>query len=799
MKRVYCIISVIVFSFYGSSVLAQTSGADSIYFANYVYHQDGTPCKHLPPATGYVMYLNRDLSRIILENAPRWKSGTDPTIDGKGGFGAELGTFRNPGVTANDSVFALFVCTQTQQQGRFGSSLSGLPYAPFPKSVTMNSVAMPMPPTDLMLRSDSSGRRTLTWSSAAGASYTVYRRNIRDTLGAFPSKMYIRLADTVTTGAFTDSTAESLERYGYILLPKSAAGVMGLHSAEVNEAPVIRAGNDLVVGWIARLPRINYDWAASDPQLDGWPTPAQLVSWQAVVRNWFSDTLRNVKYRWSVNHVPVDSGAITLPAGSTTTVSYVWPWTFARHEVTFLIDADNAIPEEEEGNNEVTVFTNAIAAGFYVEQSVYDYFRQYQKQLNVHSNCWEDWAQRHVRRWNQMFAGAVYAESPQGVLDRVRLDNVTVVPDGALPLVPGWLPTNAPNANDRTVDLQWGFTAEGVQGNFYANHTSATDNNPFYFEGSLLHELGHARYLIDVYGFNVHDDGTGSTLGIRVNGVLAVTSGLLPSNYFTPIQGLMNGQYTYVDRYSAAAMNLIAGHRAVMGNYNAPGNIGVFMNDLPAENRVHLVDGDGVPIRNALVKVYQAAGKSGEWYGKYFDDIPDIVVTSDSMGIVLLGRCPFSQTGSIEHTYGHSNAVIVLRVECGGLVGFAFLESMWFNLQYWMGRTAQGDYNVTIPLSIPPTGVAETADLPKEFLLEQNFPNPFNPSTTIPYQLPSAVHVRVAIYDALGREVALLIDRDQEPGAYRTTWDAAGSASGIYFVRLTAGVHVSSRKLVLLK
>ncbi|MBN1781765.1 DNRLRE domain-containing protein [bacterium] len=94
--------------------------------------------------------------------------------------------------------------------------------------------------------------------------------------------------------------------------------------------------------------------------------------------------------------------------------------------------------------------------------------------------------------------------------------------------------------------------------------------------------------------------------------------------------------------------------------------------------------------------------------------------------------------------------------------------------------------------------------LPETYALHQNWPNPFNPVTTIGYTLPEAVHVEVAVYDMLGRQIAVLANGHKEAGAYQVLWDArngAGSrvSSGIYFIKMTAGNQRFTRKMVLLK
>lgn len=104
------------------------------------------------------------------------------------------------------------------------------------------------------------------------------------------------------------------------------------------------------------------------------------------------------------------------------------------------------------------------------------------------------------------------------------------------------------------------------------------------------------------------------------------------------------------------------------------------------------------------------------------------------------------------------------------------------------------------PLSEMITAVKdEVKYLPSRFGLQQNFPNPFNPTTVITYDIAKSSHVRLTVYDVLGREVSTLVNAEKSPGQYRVTFDGSGLASGVYFYRLDAGKYVSTRKLLLLK
>jgi N-acetylmuramoyl-L-alanine amidase len=88
---------------------------------------------------------------------------------------------------------------------------------------------------------------------------------------------------------------------------------------------------------------------------------------------------------------------------------------------------------------------------------------------------------------------------------------------------------------------------------------------------------------------------------------------------------------------------------------------------------------------------------------------------------------------------------------------------------------------------------------PDRFTLAQNYPNPFNPTTAISYQLSASSKTKIAIYDMLGREVAVLVDETKQPGSYSVEWNAAGVASGFYVCRMTAGNFVGSKKMMFVK
>jgi hypothetical protein len=90
-------------------------------------------------------------------------------------------------------------------------------------------------------------------------------------------------------------------------------------------------------------------------------------------------------------------------------------------------------------------------------------------------------------------------------------------------------------------------------------------------------------------------------------------------------------------------------------------------------------------------------------------------------------------------------------------------------------------------------------DMPAGFGLARNYPNPFNPVTTIRFSLEREGHARIEIFNVAGRRVATLIDRMMPAGEHAVPWNAAGHASGVYFCRLTQGGRSVISKMVLLQ
>lgn len=309
---------------------------------------------------------------------------------------------------------------------------------------------------------------------------------------------------------------------------------------------------DLNAASIGRTPRYDYDQPKSQPY------PGELVVFSGRVANRGGAPSGPFAYSWSIDGQEVAQGSYEgLQPGELIELSINWSWQPGPQHIALHVDPQGLIDEVSEKNNRVEDRTDALALGLWVEQSVYDWFNQRQAALGLGAVSWDDWAQRQVRLWNQMFAQAVHPLTPEGILDRVRLDKVVVVPDGSLP---GPHPSNYPDMEDRSVDLIWGFPCELV-----GACSLRADYKPLYphsiqaqhVEFSLFHELSHARYLDDLYGLNV------------VAEVAYLTQDLTPTATTLPVDRIVEGSLPFLPpAYLALGGELIICRSAVGSTFS---------------------------------------------------------------------------------------------------------------------------------------------------------------------------------------------------------------------------------------
>ena len=164
---------------------------------------------------------------------------------------------------------------------------------------------------------------------------------------------------------------------------------------------------------------------------------------------------------------------------------------------------------------------------------------------------------------------------------------------------------------------------------------------------------------------------------------------------------------------------------------------------------------------------------------------------------------------SSNRTPGELN-IGAVRVDGQGASGEGALAELVFETG---GKPSPADFQVSESVLVSVDGAVDLLTrveignlnpLPDRYGLNQNMPNPFNPSTAIRYQLPEAGPVRLSVYNLLGQEVRVLVNESKEAGSFTATWDGTDAlgrrvASGIYLYRIQAGDFSASRRMLLLK
>ncbi|MBN2281667.1 MAG: T9SS type A sorting domain-containing protein, partial [Candidatus Marinimicrobia bacterium] len=132
-------------------------------------------------------------------------------------------------------------------------------------------------------------------------------------------------------------------------------------------------------------------------------------------------------------------------------------------------------------------------------------------------------------------------------------------------------------------------------------------------------------------------------------------------------------------------------------------------------------------------------------------------------------------------------------------VSYTFVDKNVSGLQNLHYRLKQIDNDGTYEYSPIASVTLKEIVLPSEFSLHSNYPNPFNPATTIAYEIAVENMTTLAIYDMQGKLVETLINEQQSPGHYKATFDGGDLASGVYFCKLTSGNNHQFIKMLLVK
>lgn len=470
-------------------------------------------------------------------------------------------------------------------------------------------------------------------------------------------------------------------------------------------APVI-AATDLDVAFISRTPQYaKYsptDQANLDPQDDGnpkqllspeqqkaqrWPKKGEKITFKATIKNPGDAPTGAFEYKWYFDGKEVASGTLpSLEPGKQVSVSYdKWKWDSEQnaHFIKFVVDPNNKIEESLKTNNSREDQINALSFRIHCWQSVYDWFHTILKTQNPKLGSFDDWAQAQVGYVNGMFKDAVYPASPNGILERARLDEIVVEPNDAVDQDPG--ACHAPP--NLEWDCRWGFTPKEYPQIFIDHPQFIT--GPYTW---VMHEWGHQMSIIDIYQLDLGKDKN----HLQSYGHMVTRIGELMTS---------TSEIKYSDWTATVFNSNLHKRRGYFGDY---------MYDVPQTCRVRVLDAYGNPMPNATVKFFQD-------HRQQINTPEDFVGKTDAEGCYTMPNraCYGSFTTGTGHTLRDNpwgmihvvgfNSVFFCNVQANGQTDYQYMEILPFNMAYRTGH--QDSWTYDLHTTIAPAGRVTNNDL----------------------------------------------------------------------------------------
>ncbi len=305
--------------------------------------------------------------------------------------------------------------------------------------------------------------------------------------------------------------------------------------------------------------------------------------------------------------------------------------------------------------------------------------------------------------------------------------------------------------------------------------------------------------------YNIALTGNGVGTGLVIEETDVVASYVYPANP-VPFQDLANINKWQISTSGSGGSSLLGYIYKLQGDPVMPNKSG-YVEYFPA---VPILEGRGPELDTFRVFARTPVGSSNSSPTAKYTIFPgaggnpiEVVLNQNNRGDrVFLGAAVFLRSNSRDaHGGGAINGFIRLENDTN-LVSAYYKDSL-------VNRARRDSFVIradAIILQESLTGVEYEVlpNVPTQYDLSQNFPNPFNPSTRIRFDLPNSENVQLRVYDILGREVRTLVNERYDGGSYMVTWDGKNDygrqvATGVYIYQLRAGNFISTKKMLMLK
>ncbi|MEP0767397.1 MAG: discoidin domain-containing protein [Fimbriimonadia bacterium] len=441
------------------------------------------------------------------------------------------------------------------------------------------------------------------------------------------------------------------------------------------------------------LPYLAPTHGGQDPNLDQhWPNPGETVTFTAHVRNHGDQAVSGFEYRWLIDgqaqgSLQTYSGVVSPGQTVTVSLQWTWPTNLDDHTVTIVVDPNLLIADVYRQNNTYTDHANALSYSIWVEQGLYERFAL--KVNGFGTKGFDDWIRWQFDALRDMFARSVYpGVAPNGVLERVRIEEINVMPFDPNNLN-NWQSIMAADPHIYLNDGRWQFvSAAGTLAQKQTEWQQYVDTFATTIDWGLIHELMHQLGVIDEYRLNLD----------RTSNLVTWADGsLVNTQHYFHRGGLMGGGYvlpgydgTYLDSRSAGFLNRNLHYRR--------GFYGEYLWDIPDMNYGVVYDVNGAPMAGVQVSAYQKSSTN-----ERISNTPVFTVTTDSSGRFLMpNRSTTSRTTATGHTLKNNpfarvhvvgiNSTMLLKFSKNGQEDVRWFETYQPNIAYWSGNTASAEY-----------------------------------------------------------------------------------------------------------
>jgi len=782
-----------------------------------VFHSDSSYCLHIPPEAQQVVYHNGLNTEILTEEAPKWGD-PDPNIPGNGYQGCELGNFLNPPIAEGDSFRVVFTCTAT---GEKGEGYGIIPSLPAPGGINLDIYLEPysspsIPQNVSASFSQNNAVAVISWNYIPNILYSVYRRT-----ASTPGR-YDLLADNINSGGYWDFTVDPDSLYGYVVIAKNEAGLTSGHSVEVGNVNDSRtffsdAANDALYNLI---PTEDIKVTAMQKNLN---ISANSFAHLRIIRGVAEEgsnldslvsACRNLETIDLEQFVNADEALYSkIPR-----LSFHDPDREMMYWSAFSMMRQSMLPPEGESSYNYNVYSREPTWGWGHAGQVF------------HEN---------LSMLAYSFMDPVSAQNSQRVFSE-RMDSQPEWPQGYIPYRTGpYLNEVNYLTREYTSSAPW-FNFENLEIFKVSKDTSFleeiyTKGKEFYNfwlnerddDSDGLSEWGGHAFWESVRDYNVIWD---------------LLGGWADPHCANKVEALDLNCELVVEAKSLSEIAAILGNEEESALWQQRAQeradlINSFMWDDQTHFYYHVMKGDHsftYQNPNDLKRKEQIgllplwASIANQEQANYLkQEIMNENTFGRPFGIPLLAHNdPFGEydthsvypewdyfqfNGLLNYDYIDEAETLAQRLFDGVIQVLKdhhdFYESYycdakrpsdsWLHTYIWTGVVAR----MLVDLNNQASSVnRKDTRWPDRFELYQNYPNPFNPSTTITFTIAHYGLVTLQIYDVLGREIAVLLNKEaKSPGTYKIVFNAKNLPSGVYFYSLIANRFSKIKKMILLK